>query len=248
MFLQLTTGMPVILVGLAGLWVIVYIIGMVRGKATEDRSRRLARWAKLTMIGVALTYGGIWWQRSLAETGFSAITLLLFVGLLVGAAGDLVLADIFAIKRPEIMAMAVFGVGHIVYIAAILLLRAALGFWGLAEPLAAVFLAEVLFSGTWRLTVYRQGGSRSLNIGSLVYGILLSATVALAGELAWHARDLAILAVGLFLFLLSDLLLAQYLIRRTVLFPYVRDAVWLIYSLAQVIIAFAIGTVGALLS
>lgn len=248
MFSQLTAGLSAILVGLAGIWLIAYIVGMVKGQPVADRSRRLARWAKLTMIGVALAYGGIWWRLSLARTGFRTVALLLFVGLLIGAIGDLILADLFEIKRPEIAAMAVFGIGHIVYIVAILILRTALGLRGMTGPLIAVILAGALLAGIWRLAVYRQGGSRVLNIGSLVYGLLLSATVALAGELALQAPGISILAIGLFLFLLSDLLLAQYLIRKVVLFPYIRDAVWFIYSIAQVIIAFAIGTTGSLLS
>jgi len=244
---QLTAGLTTILSGLAGIWLVAYCVGMIRGQPAADRSRRLARWGKLTMIGVALAYGGIWWWLSLMGAGFKIITLLLFVGLLMGASGDLVLADIFEINHPEITAMAIFGIGHIVYIVAILILRTALGLRGIAGPLVAVMVTEGLFSGIWRLTVYRQGGSRNLNIGSLAYGLLLSAAVALAGELALHVPAMSILAIGLILFMLSDLLLAQYLIRRVVLFPYIRDAVWLIYSMAQVIIAFAIGTAGSLL-
>jgi len=46
---------------------------------------------------------------------------------------------------------------------------------------------------------------------------------------------------GLVLFLISDFLVAQHLIRKRNLFPYMRDAMWLVYSAAQVLIAFSIG-------
>jgi hypothetical protein len=56
-----------------------------------------------------------------------------------------------------------------------------------------------------------------------------------------------ILSVGLVLFTLSDITLAQILIRKAG-FPYIRDIVWIVYSSAQTIIAFSIGAALAILS
>src|SRR5690606_35349530 len=105
--------------------------------------------------------------------------------------------------------------------------------------LAALVAAGVV-TAVWWAFIRNTQGRRSLNAGSLLYGMLLGATVAVAAAVWAQTGRMALLAVGMLAFLASDLLLARYLIRRQG-FASIRDVVWIIYSAAQVLIAFSIG-------
>lgn len=223
---------------LAGVWALAYLVGMVRGRPNEDRSRRLAVWAKFVMIGVVLAYAVMW----LSATGGrpAGYGWLILLGLVAGAAGDVILAGVLDLRRPEIAGMAVFGVGHALYLAAVLRLRAELGVRGTLPVVIAAGAGVALVVVTWALALRNPHGSRALNVGSLLYGVLLGATAAVAALLWLETGRMGILAGGLGLFLLSDLLLASYLLHRRG-FPSIRDVVWLIYSAGQALIAFSIG-------
>ncbi len=243
MFSSMPSLYAPILAALIAVWGAAYIAGMTLGTPNEDRSRRLARPAKLVMIGTTLAAGGLWLN---AATGTEAgrFARLIMLGLTACAIGDVVLAGFLPLRQPETPAMAVFGIGHGLYLAAILTLRTATG----AHPdgwLAGVLLVGAAAAvAAWALFVRHPDGSRALNAGSLVYGILLFVATAAGAELAVRAHQTSILAVGMGLFVASDLLLARYLVRKAG-FPYVRDVVWILYSAGQMAIAFSIGAAAA---
>lgn len=229
---------------LLAIWAAAYVVGMWRGQPSADRSRRLPRGSKFAMIAMVLLYGGMWLGLA-AGTAALRFALLIFGGLLAGAVGDLLLAGIFPFKRAELLALGVFGVGHLFYIAAALGLRAQLGREDAPPVAAAAGIGAVLAVVVWMLLVRNPGGNRTMNIASLIYGVLLFITVAAVALLWVESGSLAVLLVGIVLFAVSDLILAQYLIRERG-FPYIRDVVWLIYSAGQMLIAFSIGTAIAL--
>lgn len=220
-------------------WGIAYAVGMWRGQPSADRSRRLPLGSKLAMIAVVLLYGGLWLTLA---TGTEAVRFasLICAGLLAGALGDLLLAGVFSLKRAELLALGVFGVGHLFYIAASLSLRAQLGQGDVLPVVAAIGIGAALAAAIWAMLVRNPSGSRTMNIASLIYGALLLITVAIVALLWIESNAMAILLVGIILFAVSDLLLAQHLIRKRG-FPYIRDVVWLIYSAGQALIAFSIG-------
>jgi hypothetical protein len=238
-FSLLPRGSTVVILALAGIWALAYVLGMVLGMPNEDRSRRLARPAKLAMIAVTLVYGALW-LRAAAGTPAARYGWLIFGGLLAGAVGDLLLADVFPLRRPELPAMAVFGVGHVLYLAAALVAWRRFGGGQGAVVARAALVAAGAVAAVWWAFIRNTQGRRSLNAGSLLYGMLLGATVAMAAAVWAQTGRMALLAVGMLAFLASDLLLARYLIRRQG-FASIRDVVWIIYSAAQVLIAFSIG-------
>lgn len=229
-----------VLAALIAVWGVAYIAGMVLGTPSEDRSRRLARPAKLVMIGATLAVGGLWLNAA-TRTEASRFAYLIMLGLTACAIGDVVLAGFLPIRQPEIPAMAVFGIGHGLYLAAILTLRAATGAHPDGRLAGALLAGAAAAAAGWALLVRYPDGSRALNAGSLVYGMLLFIATAAGAELAVRACQMSILAVGMGLFAASDLLLARYLVRKAG-FPYVRDVVWILYSAGQVAIAFSIRT------
>lgn len=238
MFDLLTPTYRTIFIGLAVVWAAAYLLGMLLGKPNEVRSRRLAVPAKLVMIGAVLAYAVLWLVTVRGQTaGFGWLVLL---GLLAGALGDLMLADVFPLRRPIVTAMTTFGAGHILYLIAALTLRAQLGAAGLLPVVIAMVLGGGIVAAIWALFIRNPEGSSTMNTGSLVYGLLLGVTTATAVSAWLQTGQGALFAMGMVVFLISDLMLAFNLIRERG-FPYIRDVVWIIYSAAQVMIAFSIG-------
>lgn len=227
-----------VLITLVTIWAAAYALGMRFKQTKADGTRRIPVWTKLVMIAVTLAVAGY----ALACSGGylrPCAAWLVVVGLVMGAVGDLILADLFRLKRTEIAAMGAFGLGHLCYIAAILAVRTALGLGTLGLLLAGVVGAVLAVIG-WRALVYNPEGSRVLNVGSLVYGLLLFVTVGLSVGLAVVSGKLLSLAAGLVLFAVSDVILAQSLIRKRGT-PLLRDIVWVIYSGGQMLIAYSVG-------
>lgn len=225
-----------IVLGIA--WAVAYVVGMWRGAPNADRSRRLAPPAKLTMIGITLAMGIVWLIAAAGTPGL-AYGVLIVLGLAAGAAGDLLLANVLPVEKPEMPAMAVFGAGHLLYLAGAIVLSVQLQLSS-GRLIAAAVMGALLIALLWWALVATGRVSRVMNLGSLAYGVLIGIVAGVAISIRLTSGAVLTLAVGLLLFALSDLLLARYLLRRQG-FPSVRDVVWLIYSLAQILIASSIG-------
>jgi uncharacterized membrane protein YhhN len=227
------------LIVLAVVWIAAYVGGMVRGTPNEDRSRRMARPARLVMIGVVLIVGLIWLRRA-TGTDAARYGWLIMGGLIAGAVGDLLLGGIVAVRHAEMVGMGVFGVGHLLYLGAILDARGRLGVPGGLSLLAAMLSGAAVVTAIWWIAVRAREGKTALNAGSLAYGVVLGAVTAAAVGTWLVSGRLATLAGGMTLFLISDVMLARYLVRRRG-FPSVRDVVWLVYSAGQIAIACSVG-------
>jgi uncharacterized membrane protein YhhN len=235
-----------VLIGLGVIWLVAFVAGMLLGKPNADRSKRLARWAKLIMIAVTLIVGGMWWIGYARATPAAPFALLVFLGLAACAVGDVLLAGLIPVRRAEILSLVGFGIGHLFFIAGVLRLRQVLGAAGAGPVVLAAGTGAAITAAAWYFLIQNPGGSRVLNIASLLYGMLLGSSVAVAVGLTLETGTLIVMAVGLVLFMVSDFLVAQHLIRKRSLFPYMRDAMWLVYSAAQVLIAIAIGAAALL--
>lgn len=238
MLAELSSPLRWTLLGMGIVWIVTYAVGMWLGAPNDDRSRRLALPAKLVMIALTLAMGIIW---LIAVAGSPATTygVLIVLGLIAGAVGDLLLADVLPVKKPEMPAMAVFGVGHLLYLAAAIVFSTQMQLNGGRMVVAAIGGALVI-ALLWAALVATGRVSRTMNLGSLIYGMLIGIVAGVATSVRLTSGALLSLAVGLILFALSDLLLARYLLRKQG-FTSVRDVVWLIYSLAQILIAASIG-------
>ena len=246
MFGQISPGIRIVLVGLGSVWLGAFVSGMLLGQPNEDRSKRLARWAKLLMIAVTLIVGALWWLGYAVGTSAAAFALRIFLGLVACAVGDVLLAGLIPLRRADVLSLVGFGIGHLFFIAGVLQMRGVLGASNLLPVLVATGVGVAATAAAWFYLIRSPGGSRTLNIASLIYGVLLGASVAIAVGLTVETGALVVMSLGLILFMLSDFLVAQHLIRKRNLFPYMRDAMWLVYSTAQVLIAFAIGAAALL--
>ncbi len=239
MFGLLTQPERAALIVLTVVWIGAYAGGMALGTPNADRSRRMARPARLVMIGVVLVAGSIWLGHAIG-TDAARYGWLIVGGLIAGAIGDLLLAGIVPVHHAEMVGMGVFGVGHLLYFGAILDARARLGVRGGPSLLAVMLSGAAVVAAIWWITVRAREGGAALNVGSVIYGVVLGAVTAAAVGTWFVSGRLATLAGGLILFLISDVMLARYLVRRRG-FPSVRDVVWLVYSAGQIAIACSVG-------
>ena len=82
------------------------------------------------------------------------------------------------------------------------------------------------------------GGARVLNGAALIYGLLMAVPSAMALALAFRDGRFAPLAAGTLLFMVSDTVLGNRVIRGH-FWPRVNDLVWVTYNLAQLLIAYS---------
>jgi uncharacterized membrane protein YhhN len=152
------------------------------------------------------------------------------------------MAQLIPVPNRLIFGMLAFGVGHLFYIAAFLSLRLQSGFAGIWSQfgILAVMLAFCLWAG--RTYVRKPGGSKVINIGSLVYGLLIGIMTALALGLAVQQTRLISLAAGAALFLTSDFILGNWQVRGHVWKP-VNDAIWVAYATGQLLIVYSVAAV-----
>jgi hypothetical protein len=229
------------LLGLLVLWAALLFGGFVFGAPHDHNHRRMPTWTRLCSSLILVIAGWSWYTFS-RGTSASTLTLLIAVGMTFGWLGDLLMAGVFRLAEPVLGGIGAFGLGHVAYIAALLLAGnqagpdGALGRW-------LVWLAWLLVGLLgWYLVVYRgaRGHPTVLHWAALPYALLLASTAGCAAGLATQAWAFAPAAAGASLFLISDLILAAHRFNN-VHFYLIDDAVWLTYGPGQMLIVFALG-------
>ena len=220
--------------------------GLAFGKLNPEGTGRLPRSLRMTLSAILVIAAFLGWQSGARGTPVQLYAALILLGMAGGHIGDLVLAELIPVPNRLIFGMIAFGVGHLFYIAAFLCLRLQFGFastWSQLIIMAAT-LAFCLWA--WHSYVRKHGGSKILNGGSLVYGLLIGVMTALAIGLAVQWTRLISLAAGAVLFLASDFILGNWQIRGHQWKP-VNDAIWTTYASGQLLIVYSVAAVVNLL-
>ena len=231
--LSVSSGWAYVLlvVGLA-----LYILSFALGHLDRHRTHRSATWARMVNSATLVLAALLWWLASRGTT-LSPTSGLVFWGMICSFAGDLLMARVIRLPHYPIPGMVAFSATHVLYIIAYALAGRALGMgrWSIwaATVAAEVVLAAVL----WRALISSPTSSPVLNYGALVYALLLGAMSGSATSLALHHPRFTILAVGALLFLVSDAILGNHLLRNSKWFL-VGDAVWALYITGQSLIVF----------
>lgn len=136
------------------------------------------------------------------------VAVALALGMSAGLMGDLAMSSLLPLAQPLMGGIAAFGVGHVLYCAAMLLFARDAGLT--SPPAFAAALVVWLGIGAvgWYYAVWRGTEHSSLHAAALVYAVLLAATAGLSSGLALQRASLLPLALGGALFLFSDLILA----------------------------------------
>ncbi|MFO0941257.1 MAG: lysoplasmalogenase [Pirellulales bacterium] len=157
-------------------------------------------------------------------------------GMLLGAIGDFFNADLlsFITTQGTIGAIVAFGIGHLLYMAAIIGRLRACTPINLRSTLLAITVWQLVGLLSWFVIVYHGQRARELVWPALGYCLLLAGTTGIASALALRLNKTWLLAFGAALFLISDLLLAIGMFRGSYAFR--SEAVWLTYGPGQMLI------------
>ena len=232
------------LIALLVLWAVLLFGGFVFGRP-DVRGRRMPRWMRIASSVVLVVAGWSWYAFS-RETAAAGYALLIALGMTVGFLGDLAMAGLIPGGRNIIAGAAGFGVGHVFYITAMLRFGAAIGWSGSLRWLVlALWLLAA--TGGWYIVVPRTTRLAGKEMGTLhwvtlPYSLLLATSAGLGSGLALAEGQMATLALGTALFLISDLLIAGELFG-CFWFPLIDDAIWLTYGPAQMLIVYSVAAV-----
>jgi hypothetical protein len=206
------------------------IVGFVIGHYNADRSGRILRPFKLsTSLILVVCALGLWLNRS------STAALLIFLGMVFGFMGDLILAEVIRLPHRLIFGIIVFGIGHVLYILGFVQIALALH---LVDPFGGTVLWTlfvIVASVLWVTLIYNPKQPRLLNVGSLIYAWLISVMAGTAAGLAIQDSRFLWTAIGGVLFLISDVILGNRELRGRRWFL-INDVVWIIYIAGQALI------------
>jgi hypothetical protein len=189
-----------------------------------------SRWARL---GSSLVLVGVGWYGYIFADAVSSVRYAGFIaaGMTLGFIGDLFMARVLPAPNRVLGGMAAFGIGHILYIVAIITYA----------PIG--WMAWILWLGIGALLVYfiilRGEQVTILHRAALVYALLLASTAGVATGLALQHEIFTGLAIGAALFLLSDLFIAADLFKPG-RFPFLNQLIWLTYGPGQALIVTSI--------
>jgi len=235
---MMTGAVSGILAALLLAWAALLVGGWLIDTGGRTARNRLPLAARMATSAVLTVAALVWWRAGTADTALASYGLLIFVGMTLGFIGDLVMAKVIPTPNRVIFGMLTFGAGHLCYIAAFVGLRRDLGPASTAA-FAAIWLAYALVSALLWYTLIRQPvRGRALNVGTLVYALLLATMAAAALALAVQDVRLLPLALGGLLFIASDMFVGSELMRGTS-FRSIGDVIWITYTVAQMLIVYS---------
>lgn len=218
------------------------LAGLAVGKLNPEGTGRLPRPLRMSLSLILVIAAFLGWQSGARGTPVQLYAALILLGMAAGHIGDLVLAQLIPVPNRLIFGMIAFGIGHLFYIAAFLLLPLQFGFGRTWVFLLIVAGMLAFCVWAWRTYVRKPGGSKVINTGSLVYGLLIGVMTALAISLAVQQTRLISLAAGAVLFLASDFILGNWQVRGHV-WKSVNDVIWTAYSTGQLLIVYSVAAV-----
>jgi hypothetical protein len=215
------------------LWAVLLIAAYLkpRADAMQHRDRRLLL-ASSAVLTIA-AWSTVWLVR---EIGILPFPFLIAVGMTFGFVGDLFMAGVLRASNRLIAGLGFFGLDHVFYIAAGLLMFR-LGF-NLKTTFTVAWLAWLLAGLlAWYAFLYRGQRVTVLHWVALPYALLLASTAGVATGLALQSPRFLPFALGAALFFISDFLIAlrEFAGRRSRL---IVDGVWLTYGPAQALIVY----------
>ncbi|MCS6844874.1 MAG: lysoplasmalogenase [Caldilineales bacterium] len=219
-------------------WAALLTLGLVLGQPDAERRTRLPLGVRMGLSVTLVAAAAVAWLRGAAGSSLEPYAFFLLLGMAFGLLGDLFMARLI-VPAPNhvIFGILAFGVGHLWYIAAFGQARQVLApEAGVAWPVVGLYLAAAV--GLWWAFVREPAQGAVLNVGTLGYSLLLSGMAAAAASLALAVPVLWPAALGGVFFMASDLILGAEIMRGRY-FPGIGDAVWITYTVAQMLIVYS---------
>ncbi len=214
------------------LWAGLLFGGFLLGQDPQG-IRRMPVWTRMASSAVLVALA--WYLVGQASASLvQRYALFIALGMSLGFLGDLFMAELLPVSQRVLWGMAAFGLGHLAYIAGLVELARRLP--GFAPVRWDALAAWLLLGGLLCYWIVLRGQERTaLHWAALPYALLLASTTGLATGLALQDAGFAPLALGAFLFLVSDLILAAQLFNGA-RFPLIGDVIWLTYGPGQMLI------------
>jgi hypothetical protein len=219
-------------------WLALHVFGFIFGRANADGTRRAVPQAKMAASAALVACAALFWLGGARGTFLAPFSAFICFGMFFGFLGDLTLAGFLRLPQQTMFGMLWFGIGHILYILGFSFLALALfGVAFSAKAIAAMVVWMAIAAAIWRFYVSSPKAPPALNYGALGYGLLLGAMTGFAMSLAlWYAAFIGT-AIGAVLFLASDMILGNVLLRGT-RFRLAHDLIWVLYIVGQLFIVF----------
>ena len=228
-----------ILYAVLGLELALLAGGLIFGKLNEEQTGRLPRPLRILLSALLVLAALLGWRAGAQGTPLEWFAALVFLGMAAGFVGDLIMAELIPVPSRLIFGMIAFGIGHLFYVGAILDLMRKSPFTDTRIPVVMLIAVLGFCLWAWCTQVRNPGASKAINIGSLLYGLLFGVMAALAIALAMHDAHYTTLAAGALLFMASDLVLGNWVIRGHV-WKSVNDLIWLTYATGQMLIVYSV--------
>jgi hypothetical protein len=221
---------------LVGLWSALLFGGFAYGLVRDASHPVIPEWTRLGSSLVLVVAAWIWCVV-VRRSRVAAYGWLIAVGMTFGFLGDLFMAGRIPVGEAVMGGMASFGVGHVAYLAAMILIGR-LGVPGGTAVRVGAWLAWLVVGLVgWYVIVYPEAPPL-IGRAALGYVLLLASTAGCATGLALRARPFWGLACGAVLFFVSDLMIAAEKFGGYD-YTFIGPAIWLTYGPAQMLIVFS---------
>lgn len=222
-------------------WGVLLIVAFWRGELNAARTRRSNLWLQRSSALLLVVMAIIFWfgARNTLLAGFAGFVAL---GMCVSLIADLIMAEIIRVPNRVLGGILVFGVAHLIYLAGIVSAGSGFGHsaGALLGPTTLGFIVAAIV--IWLLFVRAPQESALLNYGALGYAILICVLAGTALALATLEDQFWMLAAGVLLFVLSDIILGNQIFRRNNWYL-VSEVVWFTYISGQALIVWTSATV-----
>ncbi len=221
---------------LLSIWVALLVGGLLAGRLIPtvkgqffDTCGRMG--SSISLVALAFL------AFSQVQPSSKRYAVLIAAGMVWGTVGDFFnagLLQFIAPKNGTLGAIAAFGVGHVLYIIAIVGILRKHSRLSSPKTIACILFWQLVGLFSWYQIVFHAEKNETLIWPALGYCLLLAGTTGVASAVAIHRQRTWPLALGAALFLLSDLILAIGIFRGS--FPFRSEAVWLTYGPGQMLI------------
>jgi len=204
-------------------------------------------WSRYWWLSSVVLAAGAWinWFGQRREQGSLALACVA-LGMTLGTLADIYGAfKVLRFTEPLTMIVPLFALGHVGYIAGLLMWAGRLGLTRHAKwrkTLAGIVVVYGLVGlGLWATLVHPSEDLLTMHGPTAVYTLFLAGAGAVTGTVAWFDRRFVPVGIGGLLFLISDGLLAVRLFQDN--WHNLGDFCWITYGIGQMLIVY--GAIGA---
>lgn len=222
------------------LWVVALVGSLALELTNAPVAHSTVSWLLRSTSPLLVLIGWVFYAGGRGD-GLGTVRLLVAIGMSVSCVGDVVMGQIIPTSEPILTGIAVFGTAHIIYIIAFTIVAGRFGLTSSRLRWASMGVAVAVGVACWSIFVRTPAAAAALNIGALVYALIIGSMGGMALSLAVQDGRFVWTAVGAGLFMLSDVMLGAWALRDT-RWEYIGEAVWWSYIIGQMLIVWSIGT------